>query len=107
MNDLISRNTLLDAMPKNDELLSADVRRIICDSPKVDAELVRYGRWIWDNDAIDWNIGAWVCSECGGRNENIQAGNSNDGKEKFKSPYIYLGSKYCPNCGAKMESILF
>lgn len=70
-------------------------------------EPVRYGRWVWDNDAIDWNIGAWVCSECGGRNQNIQAGDPNDEKEKFKSPYIYLGSKYCPNCGAKMESILF
>ena len=107
MNDLISRNALLDAMPKNDELLSADVRRIICESPKVDAELVRYGRWIWDNDAIDWNIGAWVCSECKMRNQNIHVGDPNNEKEKFKSPYIYLGSKYCPNCGAKMESILF
>ena len=38
MGDLISRNALLDAMPKNDELLSVDVRRIICESPNVDAE---------------------------------------------------------------------
>jgi hypothetical protein len=37
MSDLISRNALLDAMPKNDELLSVDVRRIICEAPKFDA----------------------------------------------------------------------
>lgn len=43
MGDLISRNALLDAMPKNDELLSVDVRRIICESPKVDAEPVITG----------------------------------------------------------------
>ena len=43
MRDLISRNALLDAMPKNDELLSVDVRRIICESPKVDAEPVITG----------------------------------------------------------------
>ena len=45
MGDLISRNALLDAMPKNDELLSVDVRRIICESPMVDAEPVRHGKW--------------------------------------------------------------
>ena len=43
MRDLISRNALLDAMPKNDELLSVDVRRIICELPKVDAEPVITG----------------------------------------------------------------
>ena len=43
MGDLISRNALLDAMPRNDELLSVDVRRIICESPKVDAEPVITG----------------------------------------------------------------
>ena len=43
MGDLISRNALLDAMPKNDELLSVDVRRIICESPNVDAEPVITG----------------------------------------------------------------
>ena len=43
MGDLISRNALLDAMPKNDELLSVDVRRIICESPDVDAEPVITG----------------------------------------------------------------
>ena len=105
MNDLISRNALLDAMPKNDELLSADVRRIICESPKVDAELVRYGRWIWDNDAIDWNIGAWVCSECRGRNENIHTGKPDTVESFGVNPYIWAGSRFCPNCGAKMEPI--
>lgn len=43
MGDLISRNALLDAIPKNDELLSVDVRRIICESPKVDAKPVITG----------------------------------------------------------------
>ena len=43
MGDLISRNALLDAMLRNDELLSVDVRRIICQSPKVDAEPVITG----------------------------------------------------------------
>ena len=103
MSDLISRNALLDAMPKNDELLSVDVRRIICESPKVDAEPVRHAKWVWDNDAMDWNIGAWVCSDCRNRNENIHAVKPGTDKILMSNPYVWSGSQYCPNCGAKMD----
>ena len=42
MDDLISRKALLDCMPKDDQLMSLDVRRYICDAPAVDAvEVVR------------------------------------------------------------------
>ena len=41
-NDLISRSALLEAMPKNDEIFSFEVRRVICNVPAVDAvEVVR------------------------------------------------------------------
>ena len=80
MGDLISRNALLDAMPKNDELLSVDVRRIICESPKVDAEPVRHGRW----KRIDSSVyKPAICSCCGASQ--------------------CIDSNYCPNCGAKMD----
>lgn len=26
---------------------------------------VKHGHWEWNPDAYDWNLGAWVCSECG------------------------------------------
>lgn len=32
MNDLISRGKLLDSLPKNDTVLSLDVRRIVMDA---------------------------------------------------------------------------
>ena len=42
MDDLISREALLDCMPKDDQLMSLYVRRCICDAPAVDAvEVVR------------------------------------------------------------------
>ncbi len=66
---------------------------------------VRYGKWIWNNDAIDWNIGAWVCSACGGRNENIHAGKPGATGSLGANPYMWAGTRYCPNCGAKMEPI--
>lgn len=43
MDDLISRKTLLDCMPKDEQLMSLDVRRYIIDAPAVDAEPVITG----------------------------------------------------------------
>ena len=90
MSDLISRNALLDAMPKDDELLSVDVRRIICESPIIDAEPVQHGHWETKEYTTEDSFDDWivihheeVCSECGkGQGER---------------------SKFCPNCGAKMD----
>ena len=96
MSDLISRNVLLDTMPKNDELLSVDVRRIICESPIIDAEPVRHGQWVYDPNGMDFNLGAWVCSECRERNNNL-------GGMRRINPYQFVGSRFCPNCGAKMD----
>ena len=88
MSDLISRNALLDAMPKDDELLSVDVRRIICESPIIDAEPVRHGHWetkVYTTESDGWitEYREEVCSECGEEQIGI--------------------SNYCPDCGAKMD----
>lgn len=65
-------------------------------------ESVRHAKWVWDNDAIDWNLGAWVCSECRHRNENIHAGMPGMNVGVWSNPYIWSGSNFCPHCGAKM-----
>lgn len=52
--------------------------------------------WVWRPDAFDLGLGAWVCSKCGCQNRNI-------GVDKFRDPYNWYGSKYCPNCGEKAE----
>lgn len=54
------------------------------------------GKWIWNNDAIDWNIGAWICSNCHARNDNIP-------HSKKTIPLRWSGSRFCPNCGADMR----
>ncbi len=54
------------------------------------------GKWIWDKDGMDWNIGAWVCSECHARNANLP-------DYKKIVPLRWSGSKFCPNCGADMR----
>lgn len=92
MSDLISRNALLDAMPKDDELLSVDVRRIIYESPIIDAEPVRHGRWkidtVWTFNSFEPEIVEEKCFLCG---RYVQ-------RYRTQSP-----NNYCPNCGAKMD----
>ena len=60
------------------------------------------GHWVWNPDGNDWGIGAWCCSECGCKNDNL--GTRNDTENEFlkRTPYMYAGSKYCPHCGVRM-----
>lgn len=59
--------------------------------------------WVWDDDAIDWGLGAWVCSRCHGRNANIHAGKPGYDDSVCANPYSWAGAQYCPNCGAPMR----
>lgn len=55
------------------------------------------GHWVYDKDGNDWGIGAYRCSECGCKNDNLGI---------TKSPFnvmSFAGSKYCPNCGVRMD----
>ena len=81
MKDLISRGKLLDSLPKNDTVLSMDVRRIVVDAPAVDAVPVVHGRWL--NNGIHGSV-LCRCSEC-----HYDA--------------AAYGFRYCPMCGAKMD----
>ena len=53
-------------------------------------------KWVWDQDAIDFGIGAWACDKCYCVNHNLTYCGKSD------NPMRWSGSKYCPNCGRKM-----
>lgn len=72
------------------------MRNMVNAMPTVDAEPVRNGSWVYDPDGMDFNLGAWVCSECKAKNNNL-------GGLQGINPYRLVGSRYCPNCGAKMD----
>lgn len=61
-----------------------------------DVASVAHGEWHYNENGRDFGLGAWACSCCGTCNHNIP-GNPN------MNPYIWSGSKFCPNCGAKMD----
>ena len=91
-NDLISRSRTLHAMKMD----PAPPFRVVMEMPAVDPnELRPRGKWIWNPNGMDWGLGAWECSECACRNNNLPM-NSNI------NPLMFSGSKYCPNCGAMM-----
>lgn len=56
-----------------------------------------HGRWVWDADGVDWGIGEWVCSACGVGPETWWCA------QEDVNPYRFSGSRYCPNCGARMD----
>ena len=70
-------------------------RQRIKELPAADVEEVKHGKWIWDPNGMDWGLGTWQCSECACRNNNLPMNNR-------INPLVLSGSKYCPNCGAKM-----
>lgn len=72
-----------------------DVRKAIDQTPTADVVEVRHGEWHYNSDGTDWGLGAWECSLCGCKNDNLPM------DEKI-NPRVWAGAKYCPNCGAKM-----
>lgn len=109
MSDLISRGALLDAMPKNDELLSIDVRRVICDAPAVDAVPVVRGRVVWKNRFMGGFVPDITITDRAGEKHT----GTLDTTHYEPVPYCSVCGKelgvsslaYCPNCGAKMDLV--
>lgn len=59
--------------------------------------MVEYAEWYYDPNGMDWGLGAWLCSRCHAKNDNLGMG-------KDINPYMFSGSKFCPQCGAVMKS---
>ena len=93
-DDLIRREDAIKAVEERSFAVrdSYTVKAILRNVPSAGRP---QGEWIWDNDAVDWNLGAWICSNCHARNDNIPH------SERI-IPLRWSGSKFCPNCGARM-----
>jgi hypothetical protein len=98
MSELIDREDLKSAIRNKYASLEdrCEINEIINAQPTVDSVSVVHGHWIYDPNGMDWNLGAWRCSKCGCKNNNI-------GGDERINPLLFAGSKYCPNCGAKMD----
>lgn len=90
------RNMMCDqnGCPISDAVFALDkaIEALSADRPQ--------GEWVLDPDGMDWNIPAWRCSRCGFVANYIGTEANGFGR----NPMNWAGSKYCPNCGAKMET---
>lgn len=77
----------------DDAVLCSEIEKI----PVADVVEVKHGHWEYDPNGTDWNLGAWRCSLCKTKNDNLGMG-------KNINPYLFAGSKFCPHCGAKMDA---
>lgn len=92
MNDLISREATVSILRARADMALGDVKdaasffdycaNMIEKIPAVDAEPVRHGRWVYNDDDI---MPYKSCSLCGCEAFDLH------------------GANYCPYCGAKME----
>lgn len=94
MNDFIKKSEALENLKKLPASLDSEtVQRCIetiSNMPTVEAEPVRHGKWIEEDD-YEYGENTWRCSVCG-------------------EPYVLIEGtpkqnlyNYCPNCGAKMD----
>ena len=70
-------------VPSNELFYAGTVLDYIKEAPTVDAEPLRHGKWIFNRERYSWE-----CSEC-----QCQTG----------SIFEESKSKFCKNCGAKMD----
>lgn len=71
------------------------IRKTITGMAAADVAEVKRGEWVYNPNGNDWGLGAWECSECCCKNDNL-------GMSKEINPYLFAGGKYCGNCGARM-----
>lgn len=102
MNKLVELDAVIDEIEKWYELYPDSetarealslLKRSVKKLPTIDGK--EEARWEWDDDGMDWGIGAWLCSSCKSRSPvwwNCDK----------SSPYHKEGHRFCPNCGAKM-----
>ena len=95
LEDLISKKSLIATIEKEAGMNIPEWLRdtIMNASPSAKET----AEWVWDEDAIDWGMGAWVCSKCKNRPQTFWE------TSKKIYPLKWVGSQYCGCCGAKMQ----
>ena len=89
---LIDLNHLLELVKKNAPFIYSILAPIAMLCPTIEAEPVRHGRWVREDDFAGAIDVPYLCSECSGK--VLVSG--------IWTPKGY-GYEYCPMCGAKMD----
>lgn len=83
MGRLIDADVMLEELKDKEVVIAQqNIADWINEQPTVDAEPVRYGKWIWMKDH-------WECSRCRG--------------SRFHDLALGADASFCGRCGAKMD----
>ena len=77
------------------ERLQVAIRRI----PAADVRPVVHDHWEWDENGMDFGLGAWKCSEC-------KAVPQTWWNTARANPLRCGGSRFCGDCGADMRKVV-
>ena len=72
------------------------IQKLIKQTPTADAVSAVHAHWEYSEDGMDWGLGAYLCSNCHARNNNLPTNTK-------INPLAFAGSHYCPQCCAKMD----
>ena len=96
MAEYIEREKLLEELQSGLwDIPVSEILDVLKYIPIVEVAPVIHGKWVWNPDGMDWGLGAWQCSVCSIRNNNLPINSK-------INPLMFSGSKFCPNCGAQM-----
>ena len=98
--DAISRQAAIDYINRAIPEWSEDKETAIdClqNTPPVQPERKK-GKWIWDENGMDWGLGAWKCNRCHSKAETWWA------NDKKYIPLRCAGGQFCGVCGCQMEA---
>lgn len=94
--DVVARDCYDRILAENDamrEMLARIGKK--CGDSMDDVRPVVEAHWEWDENGMDWNLGAWKCSNCRCKAETWWANDKHN-------PLRCAGSHFCGNCGAEM-----
>lgn len=92
--DVVARDCYDRILAENDtmrEMLARIGKK--CGDSMDDVRPVVEAHWEWDENGMDWNLGAWTCSNCRRKAETWWANDKHN-------PLRCAGSHFCGNCGA-------
>lgn len=91
LTDIDAQKERLNRLQLQSEDLKGAIELFLETSETVDAELIKHGRWIKNDDRSGWH-----CSVCKIDDFYAYVRDYDTGENK-------LQDYYCPNCGAKMD----
>lgn len=106
--DLIKNIELIPYKRKSENISAVIVnmaiigaKQVVDEIPTADVVPVKHAHWKWDENGMDWNIGAWVCSNCGLTFPDMEVALKRNAHIRK-----YANSYYCGCCGAKMDEVI-